>query len=166
MAAHFKSKCARPLMAQPQCKLGALRVRIERAVVLILNYMLTFIHDVHFRGRRDIFIISFALIVGWKINLVLLNLVLLLCNSGQQKQIVKEQFSDFNHLVKEQFYLRLITYNQNETFKIKKLTCNNRNRQNTQCTVNVLHTHTDHQYSRNSLYLGTHSTDLHLLAAR
>ena len=27
---------------------------------------------VHFRGRRDIFIISYALIVGWKINLVLL----------------------------------------------------------------------------------------------
>ena len=47
MAAHFKSKCARPLMAQPYCKLGALRVRIERAVVLILNYVLTSMHDTY-----------------------------------------------------------------------------------------------------------------------
>ena len=47
MAAHFKSKCARQLMAQPYCKLGALRVRIERAVVLILNYVLTSMHDTY-----------------------------------------------------------------------------------------------------------------------
>ena len=55
-------------------------MRFERAAVLILKYVLTSIHDTYaFEGDVIFFIISYALIVGWKINLVLLkNLVLLI----------------------------------------------------------------------------------------
>ena len=47
-----KIQCARPLMAQPFCKVGALHVQIEKAVVLIIEQRVNFYkRHVHFRGR-------------------------------------------------------------------------------------------------------------------
>ena len=47
MVVRSKSKCVRPLMAQPFYKVGVLRVQITRAVVLVLNNVLTFTHDTY-----------------------------------------------------------------------------------------------------------------------
>ena len=74
MAVRFKSKCASTHGSAILYAGCAARADWEGRRIdfeLRVNF---YTRHLHFRGRRYIFIISNALIVGWKINLVLLKI--------------------------------------------------------------------------------------------